>query len=96
MITIDNVRIRVADDRNLTYAVYVKVVNKKTKEERYDWVESNRWFGKLEHCLLDIKNKIAMSLIETKDLTPQEFVKELETILNGYVKIEVNVKDETR
>lgn len=94
MLTIDNVKIRIADDRNITYATYEKVINPKTKEEYWTWVESHRWFGKLEHCLNDIKNKIAMELIKTKDLTQKEFLNTIETLIDGYIKIEVNATND--
>ena len=97
MLTLDKIRIRVADTYNITFATYEEVQNPKTKEKSWKWVESGCWYGTIEQCLVAIKDKVARSIIDLEDFNAKDFLNKLEELLNGYVKLEViGVEDEKR
>lgn len=86
----ENIRIVRTDEKNLQIEEYRKVINKKTKEERYEWC----WIGYygdlrtaiggvLKHCLMSLANEEISNL---KALMQR--IDEVEKELKGRVKNE--------
>ena len=86
----DKIRITRLDEKNLQLEEYRKVVNKKAKEERFDWC----WLGYygdlktaiggvLKHCLMELSTediKTLSELVERIDNIDKELKKAVERL----------------
>ena len=86
----ENIRIVRTDEKNLQIEEYRKVINKKNKEERYEWCRIGYYGdlrtaigGVLKHCLMSLADE------EISDLKAlMQRIDEVEKELKGRVKNE--------
>lgn len=81
----EKVRIRRLDERNLQLEEYRKIVNPKTKDERYDWVWLG-YYGDLRSALNGVVKHCSTILIDEDLKNCKEVIKRLEEIKNEIIK----------
>lgn len=94
MLYIDNIRIYKVDEYNYSYD-YLGYVEKKTGEMVLEWKQSRKYFGNLKQCLDSIKEKLLRDKLDvkTKDLSVDEYIKEIEKLNGAYVNCELVCKE---
>ena len=86
----ENIRIVRTDEKNLQIEEYRKVINKKTKEERYEWCWLG-YYGDLRTAIGGVLKHCLMSLADEEITTLSQLIEridEVEKELKGRVKNE--------
>ena len=73
----DKIRISVFDERNLQIEEYRKIINQKTKEERYEWVWCG-YYGDLKSAISGVLSRFATQLAQEEINDCKEVLDKLE------------------
>ena len=85
--TIDNFRVIILDDINVTFEEYKDVLNPITKEVTTKWVRVGGFYGTLTSCLRALKSYIVMSYMDIDDY--KEVLDKITALDNAIVSVRI-------
>lgn len=94
--TLDNFRVIVLDDLNITFEEYKDVLNPITKTTTTKWVRVGGFYGTLTSCLRALKSYIVMTYMNIEDYKEVlDKIKSLdEAVVSVHIKPDGRRKDE--
>ena len=85
--TLDNFRVIILDDLNITFEEYKDVLNPITKETTTKWVRVGGFYGTLTSCLRALKSYIVMSYVDIDDY--QEVLDKIKALDEAIVEVRI-------
>ena len=85
--TLDNFRVIVLDELNITFEEYKEVNNPITKTSTTKWVRVGGFYGTLTSCLRDLKSYIIMTYMNIDDY--QEVLDKIQALNDAVVKVSI-------
>lgn len=96
--TLDNFRVIVLDDLNITFEEYKDVLNPITKTTTTKWVRVGGFYGTLTSCLRALKSYIVMTYMNIDDY--KEVLAKIQALDNAVVSVSIKTdgrrKDERK
>lgn len=85
--TLDNFRVLVLDELNITFEEYKEVNNPITKTSTTKWVRVGGFYGTLTSCLRALKSYIIMTYMNIEDY--KEVLDKIQALNDAVVKVSI-------
>lgn len=85
--TLDNFRVIVLDELNITFEEYKDVLNPITKTTTTKWVRVGGFYGTLTSCLRALKSYIIMTYMNIEDY--KEVLAKIQALNDAVVKVSI-------